>query len=146
MKKLNLSEQFKPQVYKLHVSDVSREVNGHLIITGQKLPPPSRRITLHQDGLKITAAKITRQQKNITQEHEVIRINHLKGRQEVRLHSRNMLYPGSYIIELEFSAPSDDLKDYQQLAKDDAAQSIRRLLPSIDDPNARAEAEFEVSW
>lgn len=147
MKANNLSARFKPQEYKLRVFPDSGVIAGHLIITGQKLPPPSKRITLHQDGLKITSAKIFRAQKNVTEEHEVIRINHLKTRGEVRLHCRSLLYPGQYRLELEFIAPKAKATDYQRLAVGGAEdQELRRLLPAIDDPYARAEAEFTVSW
>lgn len=81
---------------------------SHLVIEGQKFPPPSKRITLHQKSIKVLGAKIIYKSKKGDIEFEVIRINRIKSFGEVRLHTNNLLYPGSYEVSLEFSGKIDE--------------------------------------
>jgi hypothetical protein len=78
-----------------------------VVIEGQKLPPPSKRITLHQKNIKILNAKIIYKHKKGDIEFEVIRINHLKSFGEVRLHTNSILYPGTYLVTLEYIGEVD---------------------------------------
>lgn len=124
-----LNRQFQPQGYSLSIKDDA----AHLIISGRKMPPPNKRITFHQKGLKIISAKIIRKDKKGPQEYEIKRINHLPTFEEVRLHTKELLYPGDYEIVLEY-----------QLKKPPAPKPSREFLPSIDEPEAWAEATFEL--
>jgi hypothetical protein len=81
---------------------------GQLIIGGYKMPPPSKRITLHQKNIKVLDAKIVFKHKKVDVEVEVARINHLKSFGEIRIHANSVLYPGSYIITLEYKGQLDE--------------------------------------
>jgi hypothetical protein len=74
-----------------------------IIIEGQKLPPPSKRITLYQPTIKVLSAKIIYKHKKGDIEYEVCRVNRLKSFGEVRLHTNTTMYPGSYIITIEYN-------------------------------------------
>lgn len=97
------------------------------------MPPPSQRITLHQKGLKIISAKIFRRDKAGQKEYEIKRINHLPTFEEVRLHTKELLYPGDYEIVLEY-----------KLKKSGAPKPSREFLPSIDEPEAWQNSEFII--
>jgi hypothetical protein len=142
-KKTRLPYDFKPLQYclALKLDDNSGRFTGQLTIEGQKMPPPSKRITLQQNALKVTGAKIIHKQKNAEIEFEFSRINHLKSFGEVRLHTKNIIYPGQYSVILEYSGkiPSDGfgrLNDYQTKWSD--------LVPCIDIPAIKSAAEVEV--
>ena len=112
-----------------------------LEITGKKLPPPSKRITLHQKGIKIVNAKITRLDKRGANDYEIVRINHLPTFEQVRLHTKEIMYPGPYQIELEYKLTPEKLKALRALGSN---KPNRTLLPSIDEPEAWAAASFEI--
>lgn len=112
-----------------------------LRIIAKKIGPPSKRITLHQKGLKIIGAKITRLDKRGTAEYETVRINHLPTFEQVRLHTKETMYPGPYQIELEYTLNPAKLKILQAL---DTKKPDRTLMPSIDEPEAWAEAIVEI--
>ncbi len=125
-----LYRSFQPEEYRL-------TLDGNkcwLVITGRKLPPPSKRISLHQKGLKITGAKITRLDKKGSTEYEVVRINHLPTFEQVRLHTKEILFPGYYEIAISFSPKP---KPKSKLPK-------RQLFPCIDEPEAWDNANFEI--
>jgi hypothetical protein len=94
---------FKPFSYK-----ASNATTATLIIEGQKLPPPSKRITLNQKNIKVLSAKIIYKSKKGEIEYEVSRINHVRSFEEVRLHTNNVLYPGTYVITLEYQGNPDE--------------------------------------
>lgn len=136
-KKTSLYEHFQPAKYSLSLDGGT----CRLIIEGKKLPPPSKRIILHQNGLKITAAKITRQDKRGPTEHETTRINHLPTFEQVRLHTTGMLYPGQYVIELNYRLDSQKIQALRNLGN---KKPGRDLLPCIDEPEAWANANLEI--
>lgn len=97
---------FNPQTYTLKKSD------GFCLleIKGQKLPPPSKRITLNQKNIKVQSAKIVQKHKKGDIEFNVIRINRIKSFGEVRLHTDSTLYPGTYVVTLEYTGELDEAK------------------------------------
>jgi hypothetical protein len=95
---------FIPTNYKLMRGDDYSK----LTIEGQKMPPPSKRITLHQANIKILGAKIIYKQKGKEVEFELSRINYIKSFGELRLHTNSTLYPGNYILLVEFSGDLDE--------------------------------------
>lgn len=135
-KATNLYALFRPEKYELDI------IEGRVIIFGKKIGPPSKRITLHQKGLKITSAKITRLDKKGATEHDVARINHLPTFEQVRLHTADMLYPGPYIIELSFQLDAQKIKALKNLG---ASMPGRDLMPSIDEPEAWTNAKIVIS-
>ena len=84
------------------------ENSKKIIIEGQKLPPPSKRITLHQKNIKILSAKIIHKHKKGDIEFEVVRINHIKSFNEIRIHTNSILYPGTYILTLSYTGQIDE--------------------------------------
>jgi hypothetical protein len=79
-----------------------------LVIEGQKLPPPSKRITLRQKNIKIIDAKIIYKHKKGDIECEIKRINRVKSFGEIRLHTNSVLYPGIYIVSLSYAGELDE--------------------------------------
>jgi hypothetical protein len=90
------------------IDSYTLEGPGKIIITGRKLPPPSMRITLHQKNIRILAVKIIHKSKKGDIGYEVGRINHIKSFGETRLHTKNILYPGTYQLFIEFSGDLDE--------------------------------------
>lgn len=134
--------RFVPSVYRL---TFSRDSEFALLqILGQKFGAPNRRIIINQKGLKIKTAKITSKQKNKEIEHEVARINHLPTIEEVRLHTSSPLYPGNYEISVEFGPVNRaELSRLEDI--DLNAVALRELLPSFDNPEAKAAARIEIT-
>lgn len=137
MRAKKLFEQFQPQHYELTL----KEKRAGLIIKGLKQPPPSKRITLHQKGLKVIGAKIIREDKNGPVEFKIKRINHLPTFEQVRLHTEETLFPGRYLIELQFVFKNGQSS---RLKKHDSKNLDRSLVPSIDEPKAWANATVEI--
>src|SRR3989344_6335309 len=115
--KNGLHIRFQPESYEVNPS------KGRVKIVGNKMAPPSKRITLHQKGLKITGARIIRHDKKGDQVFTIARINHLPTFEQVRLHSQETLFPGPYEIIINFS-PKPELGS--KLPK-------RELFPCIDE-------------
>lgn len=125
-KKRTLLKTFQPISYRLaHRGDVAM-----LTIAGKKAGPPSKRITLHQKGLRIQTAKMWRTEKGQEVELPVKRINPHDGFEEVRLHSEQILYHGNYKIYLEYHLPADKLERLKSGSLD------RTIAPIIDEPDA----------
>jgi aminopeptidase N len=102
--------QFQPEMYDLTLAldEEAMRFRGTVKIDGKKVGRPSQRITLHQSGLKVTSAKITKHDKKGEQELAVKRINNQDSLQEVRLHTDAMVYPGSYTLEVAFEGKISD--------------------------------------
>lgn len=148
-----LYEQFQPKHYILELWP-DREASvfkGSVIITGHKTGRPSQRLTLHQVGLKITAVHVTRHDKKIDETINIDRINHHDSFDEVRLHAKQMLYPGRYTIRLDFEGtithlmngmyPCNFEHDGQQkqlVATQFESHHAREVFPCIDEPEAKA--------
>ena len=124
---------------------------GTVTIEGQKSGRPSQRITLHQNGLKITSATITSHGKQGIREIEIDRINLQNSYNQVRLHAAQNLYPGKYTLTLEFSGKitSDmdgiypcnfkhDGKAKSLIATQFESHYARKVFPCIDEPEAKA--------
>jgi len=73
-----------------------------LTIRGRKLQPPSQRITLQQQNLKINSAKISRLDKKGVRDYQISRINHLASFQQARIHTAEIMYPGEYQLTVEY--------------------------------------------
>jgi len=131
-----LRSNFRPEAYrlKLLVNPRDKTLEGTVVITGKKTGRPSRRLTFHQKKLKVTDAVITYFDKQGSFSHELARINHHKSFQQVRLHSRGMLYPGSYKVKMRFSSPfklaGDPEGVIRQRLKDGG---VSEIFPSIDE-------------
>ncbi len=148
-----LFTQFQPKHYILEINP-NRDTNdfsGHVIVVGKKLGRPSQRLTFHQVGLTITKVHVTKHDKRGDIEVPVDRINHHKSFEEVRLHSKHMIYPGDYTVRLEFTGKitrpmngiypcffEDNGQQKQLLATQFESHHAREVFPCIDEPEAKA--------
>lgn len=155
-----LFKQFQPDNYQLSLVP-DRETmtfTGKVVIKGQKTGRPSQRITLHQHGLTITKASITKHDKTGSQEAKVSRINAHKSFNEVRLHSDQMLYPGSYAVTLEFNGKITRNMDgiypcffeeegvkKKLIATQFESHHAREVFPCIDEPEAKATFDLTLT-
>lgn len=148
-----LFEGFQPANYTIELNPDrdNMTIEGTVVITGQKVGRPSQRITLHQHGLKITEATITKQDKKGVQNIEVSRISHHKSFDEVRLHSDSVLYSGQYALTLRFtgrvqegmhgiyaSSYEHEGKKLKVVSTQFESHHAREAFPCIDEPEAKA--------
>lgn len=160
MKKVKrLFSEFRPEHYDLYLAPnrESMTFSGTVKILGARIGKPSQRLTLHQKGLKIKSAKVTKNDKkrglvNV----EVSRINCHEGFNEVRLHTAEMVYPGEYTIELDFSGRITDQmhgiypcyfnhngQKKCLIATQFESHHAREAFPCVDEPEAKA--TFDLS-
>ncbi|MDB5164065.1 MAG: hypothetical protein JWS12_683 [Candidatus Saccharibacteria bacterium] len=148
-----LFESFEPAHYVLDLVP-DKEVltfTGKVTITGRKKGRPSRRLTFHQKGLKITRAGATFKDKKTEKPISFDRINTHDSFDELRLHSKELLYPGQYTVELEFSGKITRSMDgiypcfftlngqeEKLIATQFESHFARQVFPCIDEPEAKA--------
>lgn len=156
----HLFEQFKPEHYDLSLTLDKEKLTftGRVTITGKKTGRPSKRITLHQRGLKVTSAKITQFTKTGQGDIKPSRILTHKAYDEVRLHTEKDLYAGKYTITIDFSGkitesmlgiyPSyfthDDKKEII-IATQFESHYAREVFPCIDEPVAKATFDLTLT-
>lgn len=148
-----LAESFRPENYKLSIEIDAENMNfsGNVVIFGQKTGRPSKRITLHQQDLKIASASVIKHAKTGEEEISLERINTQKTFDEVRLHSSSLLYPGKYSIKIEFSGRITEQmhglypcsykykgKEKKIFATQFESHHAREVFPCIDEPEAKA--------
>jgi aminopeptidase N len=147
-----LFTQFQPENYILTL-DIDRDAltfTGHVVIKGKKTGRPSKRLTLHQKELKFNEASIKKLGKQTTQ-IEVARINKQSTYDEIRLHAKEMIYPGEYEVSLDFSGKitaamhgiypcffKDKSEDKRLIATQFESHHAREAFPCIDEPEAKA--------
>lgn len=155
-----LYEQFQPEHYQLHLIP-NREAmtfSGTVTIRGKKLGRPSQRLTFHQNGLKITQAKVVKHDKKGDQSIAISRINNQNKLHEVRLHSDNMVYPGEYTVTMDFEGditkPMNGIypcyfthggKEKQLIATQFESHYARDAFPCIDEPEAKATFQLTLT-
>ncbi len=110
---------------------------GEVQITGKKIGRPAKRLTFHQKGLRVTGASLTKINKKNSLAIEIKRINHHKNFQEVRIHTNELLFPGTYEVKLEFmnKTLTKDLKSI-------GSRPLREIFPAIDEPDVDAEVKI----
>ena len=137
-----LYDQFQPERYELAITPAG----GTVTIRGKKIGRPSQRLTFHQKDLKIKSARIIYHGKNGDEEVEIERINRQQSFDEVRLHSKIMLYPGSYTVSLDFESKNDGSipstmekyigSDKPFIPAQLGNKTARKFFPCIDEPEA----------
>jgi aminopeptidase N len=99
-----LYDQFHPKSYSLELAIDAEALSfsGLVIIQGQKVGRPSKRLTFHQKGLDIKAVTVSKQNKAENQEIKIARVNKQAKFNELRLHSEELIYPGQYTVTIKF--------------------------------------------
>jgi aminopeptidase N len=148
-----LYTQFQPKSYDVtfDIDETAMRFSGTVTIHGKKVGRPAKRITLHQHGLNITGATVTKHDKKGDQSLVVARINNQDSFNEVRIHLEDMVYPGDYSVVVDFEAPittgmtgiypcffTDDKQDKQLIATQFESHHAREAFPCIDEPEAKA--------
>ncbi len=148
-----LFTEYKPKHYilELHPDKDEMTFTGSVIVNGQKVGKPSQRLTFHQVGLKVTKAHVTKHDKTGDHEITIDRINNQSANDEVRLHAKQMLYPGNYTVRLEFKGEitrqmngmypcffEHDGQEKKLLATQFESHHAREVFPCIDEPEAKA--------
>lgn len=155
-----LYENFKPSHYDLSLSldPEGMTFSGTVVISGQKTGRPSKRITFHQKGLKVTSASLEKKGKSGSEALECERANTHKRYDELRLHSNTTLYPGFYEVTISFSGKITDHmqglypcyfehegKKMKLLATQFESNHAREVFPCIDEPEAKATFSLAVT-
>lgn len=151
---------FKPEHYQLDLTPDrdSLTFKGWVVVLGTKVGRPSKRLTFHQKGLKITAAKLVNFSKTGEQQIEIERINLHNSYDEVRLHTAQVLYPGRYAVTFEFSGKITDDMDgmypcnftdgktaKKLIATQFESHFARKAFPCIDEPEAKATFQLSLT-
>jgi aminopeptidase N len=150
--------EFEPEHYDLELllDNEKMTFEGTVTIAGKKTGRPSQRLTFHQKNLNVTEAKITKHDKKGTEDIVVDRINHHKSFYEVRLHAKQMLYPGRYTVTMKFKGKiteqmtgiypcvfEHDGQKKKLIATQFESHHAREAFPCIDEPEAKA--TFQLS-
>lgn len=160
MKKVvRLFAQFAPEHYglQLAIDPETMVFEGSVVISGRKVGRPSKRLTFHQNDVKITSAEVTYHQQKNEQTIEIERLNHHSSLNEVRLHSKTTLYPGRYTITLRFNGRisrqmnglypcffEQNGKKQKLIATQFESHHAREVFPCIDEPEAKATFELTL--
>jgi aminopeptidase N len=154
-----LYEQFQPEHYELSLlpNPETMKFSGEVTIKGKKVGRPSQRITLHQNGLHIVEASVVKHDKTGDLDIPVSRINNQNSLDEVRLHSENKIFGGSYTIHLKFTGTITRQMDgiypciFQHggqekklIATQFESHDARKAFPCIDEPEAKATFDLTI--
>lgn len=144
-----LFDQFQPQHYELTIAPDREKLtfSGSVKITGKKAGRPSQRLTLHQKGLKIISTQLFKDGNPI----EISRINKQDSFDELRIHTKDKLFPGKYEVVVEFAGkitnPMSGIypcyfkyegKDKRLIATQFESHHAREAFVCIDEPEAKA--------
>lgn len=154
-----LYTELKPSSYELTIAPdaASLTFRGTVIIRLKKTGRPSQRLTFHQHGLTIDAARIIFTNKKESRELPVIRINNQDTLDEVRLHTDLMVYSGEYEVRMDFHGQITRSMtglypcffkvgdtEHTLLATQFESHYARQMFPCIDEPEAKATFTLSV--
>jgi len=153
-----LFTQFAPSHYELNISlaDDKLSFSGNVKILGSKTGRPSKRITLHQKDLKINNVTLFYIDKKGTKSSiDISRTLKHKSYDELRIHTINNLYSGSYEILIDFEGNitknmdgiypcvfTDNESEKKLIVTQFESHHAREAFPCIDEPEAKATFEL----
>lgn len=155
-----LIDNFRPEHYDLiiHPDAKSKTFTGTVTIKGRVIGRPSQRLTFHQVGLKIENASAIKTLKGEKATIEFDRINTQDSFQELRLHSKDKIFPGEYEVTIEFRGKITESmqgiyisnfkksgKTYPIIATQFESHHARSAFPCIDEPDAKATFKLTLS-
>lgn len=156
-----LFEQLAPSNYQLHINidEESLKFTGEVAISARIKGRPRRRITLHQKDLKILSATVTHKDKKGNQKDlHVDRVNTHSAYDEVRIHTKDMIYPGEVVVTLKFSGKitasmhgiypcnyKHNGTDKKLIATQFESHYAREAFPCVDEPEAKATFDLAVT-
>ena len=157
-----LFKQFKPEHYNisLTISDDKKSFTGSLEINGYKTGRPAKRITLHQNRLAVTDIAITKiDKKGNTEDINLSRVVTHKTYNELRIHTKELLFPSQYILKMNFEGKITDNMDgiypcnfehdgkkKQLIATQFESHHAREAFPCIDEPEAKATFKLSLTY
>ena len=160
MKKVrHLFEQFRPNHYKLDIDPDKQAMTftGIVKISGKKAGRPAKRLTLHAKDLKINSVNLVLIDRSGKREINIERVVLHKAYDELRLHTNELLYPGEYEVEINFSGqitramnglyPCFYKHNEQEeiiLATQFESHHAREVFPCLDEPEAKAVFELTL--
>lgn len=154
-----LYDQFHPISYALELSLDSKAMSfsGQVVIEGQKVGRPSKRLTFHQKDLIIQDVSVIRSNKGRDEEVKISRLNKHSKFNELRLHSEELLYPAKYRVCIKFTGkitrqmngiyPSffkQSGKEQTIIATQFESHHAREAFPCIDEPEAKATFDLKI--
>lgn len=155
-----LYTQFQPEHYDLALvpDRDNMTFSGTVTIEGGKVGRPSKRLTFHQKELKILSATITKHEKTGLRKIKVVRLNAHASFDEIRLHTDELLFPGSYSVELTFTGKitrpmngiypcffEEEGKQKMLIATQFESHHAREAFPCIDEPEAKATFDLTLT-
>ncbi len=152
-----LYKYLKPKHY-----DVSIDLNlekmtfkGQVTLSAKVTKRPSKRITLHQKDLNITGAKVYLLNKGQKEKIPISRINKHVKYNELRIHFDNLIYPGDYLIIVNYEAKiTESLNGIYPSYYNDKKETIiatqfeshyaREAFVCVDEPEAKATFKLQL--
>lgn len=144
-KRSHLSAYFIPNKYELDLRIVeANKYDGYVIIHGKKLGRPSKRLVVYFSGHRILGANLSRKDKNGETPVDISRINQHARYQELRIHAGSILYPGEYVIRINFGGKIDSQtkqrfntvlriqNDHESLLEYISNNKVRDIFPCVD--------------
>ncbi len=151
---------FKPENYVLDLRPNKDKMTfeGTVVITGKKTGRPSKRLTLHQKGLVITDCTVQKNDRTGVVNIEIERTNNHNNYDELRIHTKSLVYPGQYTITLNFKGKispqmngmypcnfEDNEHKKMLIATQFESHHAREVFPCVDEPEAKATFDLTLT-
>lgn len=150
-----LFKYIHPKHYEIStaISEDKLKFSGKTTISFSKVGQPTKRITLHSKDLKIISATLFKIDKKTNEKIpvEITRVNVHKTYDELRLHTSAVIYPGEYIVTIEYSGTITEQMDGIYPCRFEENGEIKKIIctqfeshyarqafPCIDEPEAKA--------